>query len=148
MPMTIILSEDVSNLGKVGDVVTVREGYGRNFLFPRGLAIAASTNNLKALEHTKALLASKRAKALKSAGEIAKKLADTSITLARKAGDDKLFGSVTTRDIADALAEQGYKIDRRGIHLETAIKNLGVYTVEVKLLADVSAKVKVYVVAA
>lgn len=147
MPMTIILSEDVPNLGRVGDVVSVREGYGRNFLFPRGLAIPASTTNLKSLEHTKALLATKRAKALKSAGETAKKLNDTSVTIARKAGDDKLFGSVTTRDIADALAAQGFKVDRRGLHLEAAIKSLGVYTVEVKLLADVSAKVKVYVVA-
>jgi large subunit ribosomal protein L9 len=148
MPMTVILSEDVANLGLVGDVVSVREGYGRNFLVPRGLAIPASSRNLKVLEHQKTVLAGKRQKLMKAATEVAKKLADTSVTLARKAGDeDKLFGSVTNRDVADALALLGYKVDKRNVVIDTPIKNLGVYTVDVKLHANVGAKVKVYVVA-
>lgn len=148
MPMTVILSEDVANLGHVGDVVSVREGYGRNFLVPRGLAIPASSRNLKVLEHQKTVLAGKRQKLMKAATEVAKKLADTSVTLARKAGDeDKLFGSVTNRDVADALALLGYKVDKRNVVIDTPIKNLGVYTVDVKLHANVGAKVKVYVVA-
>ncbi|MBT9557521.1 MAG: 50S ribosomal protein L9 [Myxococcales bacterium] len=146
--MTVILSEDVAHLGQVGDVVSVREGYGRNFLVPRGLAIPASSRNLKVLEHQKTVLAGKRQKLMKAATEVAKKLADTSVTLARKAGDeDKLFGSVTNRDVADALALLGYKVDKRHVVIETPIKNLGVYTVDVKLHANVGAKVKVYVVA-
>lgn len=147
MPMTVILSEEVANLGHLGDVVSVREGYGRNFLVPRGLAIPASSRNLKVLEHQKTVLAGKRQKLMKAAAEVAKKLADTSVTLARKAGDeDKLFGSVTNRDVADALALLGYKVDKRNIVIETPIKSLGVYTVDVKLHANVGAKVKLYVV--
>lgn len=148
MPISVILNEDVPNLGHVGDVVNVRDGYGRNYLFPRGFAIPASSRNVKALEHQKAVLVAKRAKMLKSVAEQAKKLGDTMITIARKVGEeDKLFGSVTTRDIADALSTAGFKVDKRAVHLETPIKNLGVYTVEVKLHAEVGAKVKVFVVA-
>ena len=148
MPIQVILSEDVLHLGHVGDVVNVKDGYGRNYLFPRGYAIPASSRNLAVLEHQKAVMAKKRQKLAKGAVELGKKLNETSITLARRVGeDDKLFGSVTSRDIVDALAREGFKVDKRLVHLTNPIKAIGVYQVDVKLHAEVNAKVKVYVVA-
>lgn len=146
--LTVILSEDVVHVGLVGDVVKVAAGYARNFLIPRGLAIPATTRNVKQLEHQKRLIDGKRAKAIRSAEDLAKRLKEVSITIARAVGEeDRLFGSVTNRDIEEAIAKEGYTIDRRSIQLDGPIKNLGVHKVGIKLHGDVRAEVKVWVVA-
>ena len=148
MGLRVILNEDVEHLGSVGDVVDVANGYGRNFLIPRNLAVPATTRNVKQLEHTRRLVSAKRAKAIRTAQDVAKRLGDVSVTIAKAVGEeDKLFGSVTNRDIADALAREGFTLDKRLIVLDKPIKNLGVYTVQVKLHTDVAAQVKVWVVA-
>lgn len=148
MKLKVILNEDVSNLGEVGDIVEVAQGFGRNYLIPRQLAIPATTRNVKALEHTKRLIAVKRAKMIRTAEDLKKKLQQLSITIAKTVGEeDKLFGSVTNREIADALGNEGYSIDRRQVLLKQPIKNLGVYTVDVKLHGEITAPVKVWVVA-
>ncbi len=146
--LQVILNEDVPHLGNVGDVVEVAAGYGRNFLLPRNLAVLATSRNVKQVEHAQRLVAVKKAKALKTAGDLASRLADVSVTIARAVGEeDKLFGSVTARDIADGLESEGYTIDRRHILVEAPIKNLGVHKIDVKLHADVRAQIKVWVVA-
>ena len=148
MPLQVILNEDVPNLGTVGDIVTVADGYGRNYLIPRNLAVPATSRNVKELEHTKRVIAVRRAKMMRSAQELAKRLADVSVTIAKTVGeDDKLFGSVTNRDIADALEREGFQLDRRSILIDSPIKNLGVYSVDIKVHAEVRAQVKVWVVA-
>ncbi len=148
MGLRLILNEDVEHLGTVGDIVDVAPGYARNFLIPRNLAVPATTRNVKQLEHTKRLIGVKRAKALTTATELSKRLGEVSVTIARPVGEeDKLFGSVTNRDIADAVAKEGFTLDRRAIVLAKPIKSLGVYSVAVKLHADVSTQVKVWVVA-
>ena len=148
MPLQVILNEDVPNLGSVGDIVTVADGYGRNYLIPRNLAVPATSRNVKELEHTKRVIASRRAKMMRTAEELAKRLAEVSVTIAKPVGeDDKLFGSVTNRDIADALEREGFQLDRRSILVDTPIKNLGVYSVDIKVHAEVRAQVKVWVVA-
>lgn len=145
--MKVILRETVENLGKIGDIVKVSEGYARNFLLPRKLVEIADEKNIKAIEHHKAALNKKLAKEKGVAGELQKKLEAFSCTIARKVGEnEKLFGSVTNADIAEALAKGGFKIDRKSIQLEDPIKQLGVTTVPVKLMTDVVANLKVWVV--
>ncbi len=145
--MKLILREDVENLGKIGDVVEVAGGYGRNYLLPRGLAVQASTKNLKQQEHQKKLIQARMEKQKKEAQELAGSLDSVSCTIARKTGEEeKLYGSVTSRDIEEALREEGVSIDRKRILLEEPIKKLGVYTVPVKLHADVTGNIKVWVV--
>lgn len=145
--MKIILREDVYGLGKSGELVEVRNGYGRNFLLPRGMAVVASEKNLRHLEHERQVISAKNAKLKAGATETAKKLGGAQVKIARKVGEqDKLFGSVTTLDIADALSAQGIKIDRRQIHLADPIKTTGEFDVEVRLHSEVPAKVKVQVV--
>lgn len=146
--MNVILKEDVKNLGKMGDVVTVKEGYARNFLFPKGLAVEANEKNVKALDHTKRQILD-RAKKIKSDAEtMAAKFAGKTITITAKAGEEeKLFGSVTTADIAEALKKDGNEVDKKKIHLEEPIRRLGTYTVSVKVHPEVSADVTVQVVA-
>lgn len=145
--MKVILRENVENLGKTGDIVKVSDGYARNFLLPRNLVFLADENNVKAIEHHKKSLAKKSEREKAEAQEVAKKLEQVSVNIARKVGEnDKLFGSVTSSDIADALAKSGYKVDRRSIQLADPIKQLGVVTVPVKLATDVVAQVKVWVV--
>ncbi len=146
--MDLILVEDVPNLGDIGDQVSVKAGYGRNYLLPEKLAIPASVKNARRLEHEKRLVSFRLQKAKAEAKAYAGKLANTSVTIARKVGEqDKLFGSVTTHDIAAALADEGIQVDRRKLHLEEPIKTLGVYQVPLKLRGDVTAEVKVWVVA-
>ncbi|MEE8410837.1 MAG: 50S ribosomal protein L9 [Myxococcota bacterium] len=146
--MDLILVEDVPNLGGIGDQVSVKDGYGRNYLLPEKLAIVASVKNARRLEHEKRLVSFRLQKAKAEAQAYAGKLANTSITIARKVGEqDKLFGSVTTHDIAAALADEGIQVDRRKLHLEEPIRTLGVYQVPLKLRGDVTAEVKVWVVA-
>ncbi len=142
--MKLILREDVENLGKGGELVEVKPGYGRNFLLPRGLAVLANPKNVRELEHQKAGAAAKAAKLKASAEAVAKRLADTAVTLKRKVGEqDKLYGSVTALDIAEALAARGLEIDRRAIDLAEPLKTLGDFEVPVKLHADVVGKAKV-----
>ena len=144
--MKLILREDVENLGRGGDVVHVKPGYGRNFLLPRGLAVTANTKNLREIEHQKAVATAKAAKLKASAEAVAKRLAETPITLKRKVGEqDKLFGSVTALDIAEALSARGLQLDRRSIDLADPIKTVGEFEVPVKLHHDVVGKAKVKV---
>jgi large subunit ribosomal protein L9 len=144
--MKLILREDVENLGRGGDVVDVKPGYGRNFLLPRGLAVVANTKNIREIEHQKAVASAKAAKLKASAEAVSKRLSETPITLKRKVGEqDKLFGSVTALDIAEALAARGLEIDRRSIDLAEPIKTLGDFEVGVKLHHDVVGKAKVKV---
>jgi len=144
--MKVILQSTVPNLGDLGDIVDVKDGYGRNYLIPRGLALRADERNMARLEHQKRLISHKKSKLISQAAGLAEKLAETPISIKRPAGEeDKLFGSVTNRDIADALSGEGIEIDRRNIQLDEPIRHIGVFQVPVKLYGGVDAQVKVYV---
>jgi len=145
--MDVILTENVKGLGSIGDVVKVKPGYGRNFLVPQGLAVEASARNIKELEHHKRQLARKAAKLSKEAADIKARIEAVECSFVHKASDEgKLFGSVTSKEIAEALAAKGIEIDRRKILLDHAIKELGKHQVEIKLNAGVNATIKVDVV--
>ena len=147
MAMQIILTQDVPNLGKAGELVSVRPGYGRNYLVPRGMAVSATVRNKNRLDHEKALIERRIAKEHASATEIAAKLNVMTLQFERNVGEDeKLFGSVTNRDIADQLKRAGVDIDHRTIQLDQAVKALGKYEVPVKLSAGVTANLKFWVV--
>jgi large subunit ribosomal protein L9 len=147
MQMKLILREDVPSLGKAGDVVDVRRGFGRNFLVPQGKAVLATRAKLRELEHERTVALTAQAKRGTLARGLAEKLNAQSLVIARKVGEtDRLFGSVTSLDIADALAAAGVAIDRHLIHLPEPIKALGQFEVDVKLHGEVNAKVKVTVV--
>ena len=144
--MKLILREDVENLGKGGELVEVKPGYGRNYLLPRGLAVAANTKNVRELDHQKKIAEAKAAKAKASAEAVAKRLTDTPVVLRRKVGEqDKLYGSVTVIDIVEALAARGLTLDRRTIDLKEPIKTVGDHEVPVKLHREVVGKAKVKV---
>ena len=144
--MEVILIEDVPNLGDIGDLVTVKPGYGRNFLIPRKMAIPASSKNKARLEHEKRNAAFKLGKAKVASAEAAKQLGKVTLTFTRKVGEqDKLFGSVTSHDIAQALIEKGVTVDRRKVVLQEPIKAIGEYKVTVKLRADIVGEVTVKV---
>ncbi|MCP3169682.1 50S ribosomal protein L9 [Myxococcus qinghaiensis] len=146
--MKVILREDIENLGKSGELVTVKDGFGRNYLLPRKKAVLASEQNLRQLEHEKAVITARNAKLKGAAEEQAKKVGSIKVVIKRKVGDqDKLFGSVTALDIAEAVAAQGQTVDRRAIHLADPIKSIGHYEVELRLHRDVVAKIKVEVAA-
>ena len=147
--MRVILKSEVSSLGDAGDIVKVSDGYGRNYLMPRGLAIPASEGSVREAEHQKKVAEAIRRKKLGSAQTLAKQLEGTAVSIRRETGDDdKLFGSVTNRDIAAALAEEGIDIDRRSIHLDDPIRSIGLFNVPVRLHKDVNAQVRVYVIRA
>jgi len=147
--MQVILREDVDKLGKIGDLVNVKPGYGRNFLVPSKKAIEATPKNLKAMEHVKKMVSDRIRTIKKTAAADADKIKSLAITIKAKVGEEgKLFGSVTTMDIAEAMLAQGVTIDKRKIHLEEPIKRVGEYTVPVKLHTDVVANLKVSVIAA
>jgi large subunit ribosomal protein L9 len=142
----VILKEDVENLGKSGDLVNVRPGYGRNYLIPQGLAVVATAGNVKQIEHQKKLISARNAQMLKDAQSVSDKLGALEVQIERQAGEEqKLFGSVTGRDIAEALAEKGVPVDHRKIVLPEPIKTIGYHTVEVKLGQGITGKVKVVV---
>jgi large subunit ribosomal protein L9 len=143
--MKVILKGDVKGLGKKGDIVNASDGYARNYLFPKNLAVEATEGNLKVQENFKAKEAKKKADELVQAKELAKRLSSAVLTLSVKAGENgKLFGSITSKDIAEELRkQQGIEVDRRKVVLDEAIKNAGEYTVEVKVYPEVSAKIKV-----
>ncbi len=146
--MKVILREDIDGLGKSGELVTVKDGFGRNFLLPRKKAVLANEQNIRQLDHEKSVITARNAKLKGAAEEQAKKLGSVKVTIKRKVGEqDKLFGSVTALDIAEALASQGQQVDRRGLHLPEPIKTVGTHEVELRLHRDVVAKIKVDVVA-
>lgn len=145
--MKIILRDDQEKLGKGGEVVEVAPGYARNFLLPRGLALKATTKNMKLLEQEKRIEIAHKIKEKQEIKELSGKLSEISCTIAVQTGEDeKLYGSVTSLDIAEAMAREGFEIDKRKIILEEPIKSLGVYHIPVKLHLDVTAEVKVWVV--
>lgn len=145
--MKVILREDVDKLGRMGDLVNVADGYARNFLLPRNRAALATTKNIKSLEHEKRVIADRIKKEKMAAEEEAKKISAVSVSIPVQVGEEgKLFGSVTSKDIADAIAAQGFEIDKRRIQLEKPIKEIGTFMVPVKVHHDVTAQVKVEVV--
>ena len=144
--MQIILQEDVEKLGHRGDVVTVKPGYARNFLLPRKLAIEATFGNMKALERIRTALSKKTATELDAAQKQAELLNIVSLRFTRKTGEnDQMFGSVTTADVSEGLAAQGFKTDKRQVQLTDPIKALGEYSVTIKVFRDVTANIKVHV---
>jgi large subunit ribosomal protein L9 len=143
--MKIILREDISGLGKSGEIVNVANGYARNFLFPKDLAYEASKGHLKLLEQENAAKGRKAKREMKTAEDMAARISETSITLKVKVGEgDRLYGSVTNRDLADALAKEGIEVDRHKITIDEPLKTLGVYTVSIKLHQEITAKFKVW----
>lgn len=145
--MKVILQETVEGLGHVGDLLDVSDGFARNYLLPRRKALEASSRNVKALEHVKRVSAEKARKEKQQIEAVAKKISAVSLTLTAQVGkDDKMFGSVTVKDIVEGLAEHGFEVDRRRIQLAQPIKELGTFTVPVKLHRDVTASVSVMVV--
>src|SRR5215831_1842490 len=145
--MEVILREDIDKLGNRGEVVKVAPGYARNFLLPKKLAVAATAANKKIVEQERQAHLRKEAKLKGEAEDLSKLLSGVSVTIAQKAGEnDQLFGSVTAKDVADALAQKNFTIDRRKIHLDEPIKQLGEYKVPVRLHKDVTTEVTVTVV--
>ena len=145
--MEVILRQAVDNLGHPGDIVTVSPGYARNYLIPRGVAYLATDGNKKRIAQEKARLEAAESERRGTAEELAKKLEEVSITFAARVGEEgKLFGSVTTADIAQQLETQGFHVEKRQIDLHEPIKALGVYRVPVRLHADVRPEIKVWVI--
>jgi large subunit ribosomal protein L9 len=146
--MKVILKQDIKELGKGGDLVEVKDGYARNYLIPQGLVAAATSKNIKTIEHERKVIASRIKRERAGAEEMGDRLKNVSITIAKRVGENnRLFGSVTNKEIAEGLREEGLLIDRRQIELEENIRELGVFEVPVKLHQDVIATVKVWVVA-
>jgi len=147
--MQVILKQDVLKLGDAGDIVKVSPGFGRNYLIPRGFAVPATSGSVAEVDHQKRVADAIKRKHLSEAKSFAEQIEGTAITLRREAGeDDKLFGSVTNRDIAEALAAEGIEIDRRVIHLDEPIRAIGLFTVPIKLHRGVTANLRVYVIRA
>ncbi len=147
MAMQVILTQDVSNLGKAGELVTVKPGFGRNYLVPRGMAVSATVHNKNRLDHEKAVIERRVAKERANATEIAAKVNVITLQFERNVGEDqKLFGSVTNRDIQEQLKRAGVEIDHRWIALDQPVKALGKYEVVVRLTSGVSANLKFWVV--
>jgi large subunit ribosomal protein L9 len=147
--MEIILRQAIENLGGPGDVVTVKNGYARNFLLPRGFAYEATAGNLKRIAAERSRLEAAENERRGSASDLAKKLEEVQLTFSARVGEEgKLFGSVTSADIAEQLVAQGFNIEKRLIDLHDPIKALGVYRVPVKLHADVKPEIRVWVIKA
>ena len=147
--MIVILNRDVKGTGKAGDVVKVSDGYARNMLLPRGYATEATEGNIRSLEKQKAVLAEKKAAEKQAAQELAEKINATEVVIKTKAGENgKIFGSITSKDIVDALKEQKkITVDKKKIQLDNPIKGIGEMTVNIKLYPEVTAKLKVSVIA-
>jgi large subunit ribosomal protein L9 len=147
--MKVILTKNLDNLGKAGSLVEVKPGYGRNYLLPRQLAVLATAKNMRQLEHEKSGILSRASKEKTNMDAMAKKLSAIEVKFTRKVGDqNKLFGSVTSKDVHEQLAAQGYQVERKQIHLPEPLKEIGSHEVEVKLHTEVSARVKVTIIAA
>jgi large subunit ribosomal protein L9 len=147
MPMQVILTEDVPQLGNAGDVVNVKPGFARNYLMPQGKAKLATEGRVREIQHQRQVIEEKVKKEMKSFEAVAKRLSEVSLEFKVQAGEEgKLFGSVTNADIAEQLTARGFEIDRRRIELSDPIKLLGDYEVEIKLHREVKGRVKVQVV--
>ncbi len=145
--MKIILRQDYEQLGKIGDTVEVKRGYGMNYLIPQKIAYPAKPNYVRMLQEEQRQKMVQVNKQKKQSELVAKKLESVSVTLAVSVGEgDKMFGSITNQDIADALVKQGYEIDRKKIELDEPIKALGIYSVPIKLHPEIEGKIKVWVV--
>jgi large subunit ribosomal protein L9 len=145
--MEVILKEDIANLGKIGEVVRVRDGFARNYLLPRGLVLVANKKNLKAFEHQKKVVADQKQKVMRDAQAVGEQLTGVSLTIAMRSGEEgRLFGSVTNMQIEKALKAKGLNVDRRKIHLDEPIKNLGDYEIPIRLAADITVPLKLSVV--
>jgi large subunit ribosomal protein L9 len=145
--MEVILKEDILNLGKIGELVRVRDGYARNYLLPRGLVLIANKKNLKTFDHQKKLVADQKQKIMRQAQSAADQLAGVSLVIPMKVGEEgRLFGSVTNIQIEKALKAKGFNVDRRKIHLDEPIKTVGDYEVPVRLAADLTVPLKLSVV--
>ncbi len=146
--MKVILREDVEKLGKAGEVVKVADGFGRNYLIPRQLAVPADVRNLKSLEHDRRVIEARVKKTRKTAESLATRLSSVSLTIPAKAGEEgKLFGAITSRDIAEALGKAGVPVDRKTVLLPDPIKQLGDYKVKIKTGGDFAPEISVTVVA-
>lgn len=145
--MKVILQEDVENVGEAGDIVNVADGFGRNFLIPRGKALTANERNVGVFNHRKRLVEHRRARLRQEALDLAKKIEAVSCTISKQVGEnDRLYGSVTALDIEEALRGEGLEISRRQLQLAEPIRNIGVFNVPVKLSSGVMSSVKVWVV--
>jgi large subunit ribosomal protein L9 len=145
--MELILIKDVEHLGKLGDVVNVKEGYARNYLLPRKLALEATETSKKVIEKERLKIEKKKEEGKKESEKLVKKLEKLSLTIPVQVGEkDKLYGSVTTQDISNLLKEEGFDIDKKKIELPTPIKALGIYNIKIKLASEITATVKVWVV--
>jgi large subunit ribosomal protein L9 len=145
--MQVILKQHIENIGQAGDLINVAPGFARNYLLPKNLAILANAKDIKQLEHQKRLKQAIKEKHLRDCEKMARTLEGLSLTIIRKAGEnDRLFGSVTTIDIAEALTNEGVTIERKRMHLEEPIKALGIYTIPIRLHQEVTANLKVWVV--
>ena len=146
--MLVILEKSQANLGQVGDMVSVKPGYARNYLLPRGIAVIADEKNKRFFEHQKSVATHKRVKELGKAQELAKVLSAISLTIAKPVGEgEKIFGSITTSELAEAFKNAGHDIDRRFIKIHDEIKRVGVYKGSVKLHPEVTAEFSIWVVA-
>ena len=142
--MKVILTKDLDNLGKAGALVEVKPGYGRNYLLPRQLAVPATEKNIRHLEHQKAGILARAAKEKTNMSAMAQRLSSLEVKFTRRTGaENKLFGSVTSKDVHEQLVAQGYEIDRKQIHLPEPLKEIGTHEVQVKLHPEVTARVKV-----
>jgi large subunit ribosomal protein L9 len=145
--MKIILKEDVKSIGSMGQTVDVSDGFARNYLVPRGLAVEANVKNIRSLEHEKKVIQEKARKVKNSVQDLADRLANMTVVIKTKAGEEgKLFGSVTTMDIAEQLKNQGIEIDKKKISLDEPIKRLGTYAVNLKLHSEITAQVNMQVI--
>lgn len=145
--MEVILQEDISTLGRAGEIVKVRDGYARNYLFPQKKAVLADRSNVKQLDHHKKMIAHRQGKVIKAANDLKQKLEGFVVTLAKEVGEeDKLFGSVTSMEIVEQLKNSGFTIDKRMIHLQEPVRTLGDFEIPVKIYTDVVATVKLSVV--
>ncbi len=145
--MKVILKDDVKNVGNMGQIIDVADGFARNYLVPRGLAVEANTKNIKSLEHEKRIIQEKAKKIKNQAQELSDKLSSMTLVIKAKAGEEgKLFGSVTTMDIAEQLKNEGIEVDKKKVVLDEPIKRIGSYPVQIKLHADVATQINIQVI--
>ena len=145
--MKVILKEDVKNMGSMGQVLDVSDGYARNFLVPKGLAVEANVKNIKSLEHAQRIIQEKAKKIKNAASELSGRIGSLNLVIKAKSGEEgKLFGAVTAMDIADSLKNAGFEIDKKKITLDEPIKRVGTYSIGVKLHSEITTQVNVEVV--
>jgi len=143
----VVLREDVDRLGHIGDVVTVADGYGRNYLLPKQLAVVADSGRVRQIEHEKRVIQARQDKIRRELELLAKRLNSTSCTIAARAGgEDKLFGSVGPSDIVQVLADSGIEIERKWVQLEEPIKELGIFSIPIEIAKGIEARLKLWVV--